>query len=158
MIERNYISPDGFQCPEDTIARVDEADFLGNLPGLARSYAYAGYFGDDPADHPENQRSSFAGGDLNWAEDHGADLSALFLIVDRRAGGWYSTRQTIGCGYATSAYHDGDFTRFHGEDRGAVTYADGHAEAFEGYSGSYNDYWSGDLEGYRLFKRHWKPW
>ncbi|MBN2295702.1 MAG: type II secretion system protein [Pirellulales bacterium] len=154
LIVGGYAAPEMFVCPEDTFPRT-AADSLGNTPGLPRTYAYNGYVGNDPLAYPEHLQRSLMGGDLVLAEEKGATLSELFVLVDRFLG---SPDQVIGSGQCADVYHDPDMSRLHGEDTAAVTFADGHSESFEEYSGRYDDIWSGNLEGYALFKKYWCPW
>ncbi len=150
LIERRYVTPDIFACPDDTISRT-ATDFLGNSPGKKRSYAYNGYVGDDPKDQPDT-----VGGSLSKLEMRGANFEKLFILGERVAGGIYGPLQTIGAGYAWNAYGDYDLVRLHGSDVANTAYADGHAGTFMGYSGSWTDPIPTFL--HQIWMQYWHPW
>ena len=136
LIEMELCDPRMFKCPSDETSRT-AADFLGNNPGLARTYAYNGYLG-----WLENEISDLAkigvGGNLNKIQSP----AELITLCDR--SNWPTV--VVGASDGQGAYNDDCITMLHG-DAAPIGFADGHVANVKEYTGN--------LYSEDIWQRYW---
>ena len=136
LITLKMVNPKVLVCPGDFGPTRSIADYLGNNPGLPRSYAYNAYVGYDPLD--PIAPGAGAGG---RARKMKGSASTIILVSEWVAAD-VATRGTQVIGWSTLAAssRDREATRgLHGKNSTNMIFADSHAESIYGNTGNYSD-------------------
>jgi len=145
LITLKLVNPKMLLCPGDSGYARTVADYLGNNPGLPRSYSYNAYLGYDPLD--PTLPNVGVGGKVRGLKGSPATLATIGEWVGKSSAAL--SGQVIGSSSLVASSREQETTRgLHGKLTTNIAFADGHAEAVLENTGDY---------GSPAWTRYWNP-